>query len=43
MKEYTVALEISGPTAMWTRPDTGSTPVVCPLSPYSTIEGVNEV
>ena len=22
-KEYTIQLEISGPTAMWTRPDTG--------------------
>ena len=27
VKSYPVQLEISGPTAMWTRPDTGSSPV----------------
>jgi len=26
-KTYEIALEISGPTAMWTRPDTGDCPV----------------
>lgn len=27
MKPYPFQLEISGPTALWTRPDTGSSPV----------------
>ncbi|MCL5126466.1 MAG: hypothetical protein M1511_18595 [Deltaproteobacteria bacterium] len=27
MKEYVVTMEIAGPTAMWTRPDTGDAPV----------------
>jgi CRISPR-associated protein Cas5d len=27
MNPYPLQLEISGPTAMWTRPDTGSSPV----------------
>lgn len=30
MKSYEVKLEISGPTAMWTRPDTGDAPVSYP-------------
>ena len=29
MKPYPLQLEICGPTAMWTRPDTGSSPVSC--------------
>jgi len=27
MKPYPIALEIAGPTAIWTRPDSGSSPV----------------
>ncbi|MBE0541570.1 MAG: hypothetical protein IH623_09305 [Verrucomicrobia bacterium] len=28
MKPYPIQLEISGPTALWTRPDTGSSPAL---------------
>lgn len=31
MKQYTISLELSGPTAMWTRPDTGDAPVSYPV------------
>jgi CRISPR-associated protein Cas5d len=42
MKEYPVSLEISGPTAMWTRPDTGDTPVSYPVPTYSAVKGIFE-
>jgi len=42
MKEYTVQLEISGPTAMWTRPDTGDCPVSYPCPTYSAVKGIFE-
>jgi CRISPR-associated protein Cas5d len=42
VKEYTVQLEISGPTAMWTRPDTGDCPVSYPLPTYSAVKGIFE-
>ena len=31
MKPYPISLEISGATAMWTRPDTGDAPVSHPV------------
>lgn len=41
-KRYSVALEISGPTAMWTRPDTGDSPVSYPAPTYSAAKGIFE-
>lgn len=41
-KNYSVALEISGPTAMWTRPDTGDSPVSYPAPTYSAVKGIFE-
>lgn len=42
MKEYTVSLEIAGPTAMWTRPDTGNAPVSYPAPTFSAAKGIFE-
>jgi|GEM_PF-178998 len=42
MKPYPVQLEISGPTAMWTRPDTGSSPVSYPAPTFSAVKGIFE-
>ncbi|MBI4962187.1 MAG: CRISPR-associated protein Cas5 [Desulfomonile tiedjei] len=42
MKEYLVALEISGPTAMWTRPDTGDAPVSYPVPTFGAVKGIFE-
>lgn len=41
-KHYEVSLEISGPTAMWTRPDTGDAPVSYPAPTYSAVKGIFE-
>lgn len=41
-KKYQVELEISGPTAMWTRPDTGDSPVSYPAPTYSAAKGIFE-
>jgi len=41
-RNYQVAMEISGPTAMWTRPDTGDTPVSYPAPTYSAAKGIFE-
>jgi CRISPR-associated protein Cas5d len=35
---YQVSLEISGPTAMWTRPDTGDAPVSYPAPTLATLK-----
>jgi len=40
--EYQIKLEISGATAMWTRPDTGDHPVSYPAPTYSAIKGMLE-
>lgn len=40
MKEYIISMEISGPTAMWTRPDTGDCPVSYPVPTYSACKGI---
>lgn len=42
MKTYPVCLEISGPTAMWTRPDSGDAPVSYPAPTYSAAKGIFE-
>jgi CRISPR-associated protein Cas5d len=42
MSKYEIELEISGPTAMWTRPDTGATPVSYPVPPWSAAKGIFE-
>lgn len=40
MKRYPVKLEIAGPTAMWTRPDTGDCPVSYPAPTYSAVKNI---
>jgi len=40
MNEFEIALEIAGPAAMWTRPDTGSTPVSYPVPTASAVKGI---
>ena len=42
MKVYEVACEVSGPTAMWTRPDTGDTPVSYPAPTLGAVKGLFE-
>ena len=42
MKPYEVKLEISGPTSMWTRPDTGDCPVSYPAPTYGAVKGIFE-
>jgi CRISPR-associated protein Cas5d len=42
MKQYAVFLEISGATAMWTRPDTGDSPVSYPVPTWSAAKGIFE-
>ena len=42
MKLYPIAGELSGPTAMWTRPDTGDAPVSYPAPSYEAVEGIFE-
>jgi CRISPR-associated protein Cas5d len=41
-KSYEVKMEISGNTAMWTRPDTGDCPVSYPAPTYSAVKGIFE-
>ncbi|MHA2254763.1 MAG: CRISPR-associated protein Cas5 [Candidatus Heimdallarchaeaceae archaeon] len=42
MSIYNISLEISGNTAMWTRPDTGDCPVSYPAPTYSAAKGIFE-
>jgi CRISPR-associated Cas5-like protein len=42
MKSCPIQLEISGPTAMWTRPDTGSSPVSSVAPTFSAVKGIFE-
>lgn len=42
MKPYPVQLESSGPTAMWTRPDTSSSPVSYVAPTFSAANGIFE-
>ncbi len=39
---YEIKMEISGSTAMWTRPDTGDCPVSYPAPTYSAVKGIFE-
>lgn len=41
-QHYSISMEIAGKTAMWTRPDTGATPVSYPVSPWSAAKGLFE-
>lgn len=41
-KPYDIEMEISGNTAMWTRPDTGDCPVSYPMPTYSAAKGIFE-
>lgn len=42
MNSYSIQMEISGPTAMWTRPDSGDCPVSYPAPTYSAVKGIFE-
>lgn len=42
MKRYFIQVEIAGPTAMWTRPDTGDSPVSYPVPTFSATKGLFE-
>ena len=42
MKPYEIALEIAGPTAIWTRPDTGDSPGTYPAPTRSAVKGIFE-
>jgi CRISPR-associated protein Cas5d len=42
MNKYAIALEISGPTAIWTRPDTGDSPGTFPVPARSAARGIFE-
>lgn len=39
---YSIELEISGHTAMWTRPDTGDAPVSYPVPTFAAVKGIFE-
>ncbi len=40
--QYLISMEASGKTAMWTRPDTGATPISYPVPPWSAAKGLFE-
>jgi CRISPR-associated protein Cas5d len=42
MSDYRVKLEVAGPAAMFTRPDTGSTPISYPVPTFSAAKGMFE-
>ena len=42
MDKYELALEVAGPAAMFTRPDTGSTPISYPVPTFSAAKGMFE-
>jgi len=42
MSKYELNLEVSGPTALWTRPDTGDTPTSYPVPTRSAVKGIFE-
>lgn len=41
-RSYSIAMEIAGSTAMWTRPDTGDCPVSYPAPTYSAVKAIFE-
>lgn len=42
MRSYTVSLEVAGPAAIFTRPDTGASFVSYPVPTYSALKGIFE-
>ena len=42
MNKYEISMEISGPFAMWSRPDTGATPTSYPVPTWSAVKGIFE-
>ena len=42
MKPHPITCEISGPTAMWTRPDTGDAPASYPAPTLAAVKGIFE-
>jgi CRISPR-associated protein Cas5d len=42
VKRYTIEVEVSGPTAMWTRPDTGDAPVSYLAPTFAATKGIFE-
>ena len=42
MPTYSIACEISEPTAMWTRPDTDDAPVNYPAPAFAAVKGIFE-
>lgn len=42
LKKYPVSMEVAGNTAMWTRPDTGDSPVSYPAPTYSAVKAIFE-
>jgi CRISPR-associated protein Cas5d len=42
MSKYELSLEVSGPTALWTRPDSGDTPSSYPAPTRSAVKGIFE-
>lgn len=40
--KYEIVMEIAGPLAMWSRPDTGSTPTSYPVPTWSAAKGIFE-
>ncbi len=42
MSKYKISMEISGPFAMWSRPDTGATPTSYPVPTWSAVKGIFE-
>ena len=41
-EKYLISMEVSGKTAMWTRPDTAAAPVSYPVPPWSAAKGLFE-
>lgn len=42
MSKYEISMEIAGPFAMWSRPDTGATPTSYPIPTWSAAKGIFE-
>lgn len=42
MKSYEISMEVAGPLAMWSRPDTGSSPTSYPVPTWSAAKGLFE-
>lgn len=42
MSKYEISMEIAGPFAMWSRPDTGATPTSYPIPTWSAVKGIFE-